>query len=242
MGGCVSSGSSARAPDMSALDLALASRLQTYIATHPQVHASKSLTKVALSFTAMLRSFEAIRVVFTRVDADGNGTIEYDEFLAACAELRVEGALLQDVYETADVNHDGHVDFREFVMALTLAFLVAAAQRAERGEEVIERPNAQQETEAEFLAHRCLDQVLEAWLLFDDKGQGFITKKNVTSALATFEDGARGDHAAGASARLIRARFGEMHFGETETISFQEFLYAVEGWCGLDDEDEEQGS
>ena len=39
-----------------------------------------------------------------------------------------------------------------------------------------------------------------------------------------------------------RARFGEMHFGETETISFQEFLYAVEGWCGLDDEDEEQGS
>jgi hypothetical protein len=33
-----------------------------------------------------------------------------------------------------------------------------------------------------------------------------------------------------------------MHFGETETISFQEFLYAVEGWCGLDDEDEERGS
>jgi Ca2+-binding EF-hand superfamily protein len=246
MGGCVSSGSSARAPDMSALDLALTSRLQTYIATHPEVHASKSLTKVALSFTAMLKSFEAIRVVFTRVDADGNGTIEYDEFLAACAELRVEGEksadLLRDVYETADVNHDGHVDFREFVMALTLAFLVAAAQRAERGEEVIERPNAKKETEAEFLAHRCLDKVLEAWLLFDDAGQGFITKKNVTSALATFEDGARGDHAAGASARLIRARFGEMHFGETETISFQEFLYAVEGWCGLDDEDEEHGS
>ena len=40
------------------------------------------------------------------------------------------------------MNHDGHVDFLEFVMALTLAFLVAAAQRAERGEEVIERPNA----------------------------------------------------------------------------------------------------
>ena len=127
-------------------------------------------------------------------------------------------------------------------MALTLAFLVAAAQRAERGEEVIERPNAKKETEAEFLTHRCLDQVLEAWLLFDDTGEGFITKKNVTSALATFEDGARGDHAAGASARLIRARFGEMHFGKTETISFQEFLYAVEGWCGLDEKDEERGS
>ena len=80
MGGCVSSGSSARAPGMSALDLALTSRLQTYIATHPEVHASKSLTKVALSFTAMLRSFEAIRVVFTRVDADGNGQINYNEF------------------------------------------------------------------------------------------------------------------------------------------------------------------
>jgi hypothetical protein len=33
-----------------------------------------------------------------------------------------------------------------------------------------------------------------------------------------------------------------MHFGKTETISFQEFLYAVEGWCGLDEKDEERGS
>lgn len=244
MGGCLSSGSSARARDMSALDLALASRLQTYIATHPEVHASKSLTKVALSFNAMLKSFEAIRVVFTRVDADSNGTIEYEEFLAACAELRVEGeksaGLLRDVYETADVNRDGHVDFREFVMALTLAFLIAAAERVENGEEVVSRPNEKKETEAEFLTHRCLDEVLEAWLLFDDAGEGFIHKKNVTSALASFADGARGDHNAGASSKLISARFSEMNWDETDTISFQEFLYAVEGWCGLEDDQEEE--
>ena len=92
MGGCLSSGSSARARDMSALDLALASRLQTYIATHPEVHASKSLTKVALSFNAMLKSFEAIRVVFTRVDADSNGTIEYEEFLAPSCAWRARRA------------------------------------------------------------------------------------------------------------------------------------------------------
>ena len=244
MGGCHSGSSSARARDMSALDLALVSRLRTYIATHPEVTASKSLTKVALSFDAMLKSFEAIRVVFTRVDADSNGTIEYEEFLAACRELRVEGEksadLLREVYETADVNHDGHVDFREFIMALTLAFLIAATARVERGDEVIERPNANEETEAEFLTHRCLDKVLEAWLLFDDTGEGFIRKTDVTRALASFEDGARGDHTAGASSKLISARFGEMNWDETDTISFHEFLYAVEGWCGLEDEEKEE--
>ena len=244
MGGCHSGSSSARARDMSALDLALVSRLRTYIATHPEVTASKSLTKVALSFNAMLKSFEAIRVVFTRVDADTNGTIEYEEFLAACRELRVEGEksapLLREVYETADVNRDGHVDFREFVMALTLAFLIAAAERAESGEEVIARPSESEETEAEFLTHRCLDKVLEAWLLFDDTGEGFIRKTNVTAALATFEDGARSDHTAGASSKLISARFGEMNWDESDTISFHEFLYAVEGWCGLEDEEERE--
>jgi hypothetical protein len=31
-----------------------------------------------------------------------------------------------------------------------------------------------------------------------------------------------------------------MNWDETDTISFQEFLYAVEGWCGLEDDQEEE--
>ena len=58
--------------------------------------------------------------------------------------------------------------------------------------------------------------------------------------MASFADGAHGDHNAGASSKLISARFSEMNWDETDTISFQEFLYAVEGWCGLEDDQEEE--
>ena len=39
---------------------------------------------------------------------------------------------------------------------------------------------------------------------------------------------------------MVAARFGEMNWDETDTISFHEFLYAVEGWCGLEDEEKEE--
>jgi Ca2+-binding EF-hand superfamily protein len=215
------------------------------VKTHPEVTAAKSLTKVALNFGSMLRSFEAIRVVFERVDADKNGAIEYDEFLTACGELRIQMSeeenqvLLRDVYSVADVNKDGRVDFREFVMALTIVFLVAAAERAEKSfAATTKTPSEPKETEAEMLTHDALDKVLAAWLLFDESGEGFIHKSEVQKGLASYADGAHADHAAGATSKLISARFSEMNWDKTDTISFQEFLYAVEGWCGLEEEEE----
>ena len=50
--------------------------------------------------------------MFERVDAD-NGTIEYPEFLAACAELEVKDVdddILRDIYAEADVDGRGSVD------------------------------------------------------------------------------------------------------------------------------------
>ena len=253
MGACASS--PPEDPTVSAIDLALAARLKTYIATHPDVHAAKSLHKVALNFGGMLKSFEALRVVFARADADSNGTIEYHEFLSACLELQMTKGqnqeLLKEVYATADVNGDGLVDFREFAMALTLAFLIVAVKgdcvTADDSTTDVRAPddgfglgNGTTETETRRLTHAALDKVLEAWLVFDTDGSGFIQKANVHHALATFADQKMGgSHELGASSKLISCRFGEMNFGQHDRISFQEFLYAVEEWCGLADEEEE---
>jgi Ca2+-binding EF-hand superfamily protein len=194
MGACASS--PPEDPTVSALDLALAARLKTYIATHPDVHAAKSLHKVALNFGGMLKSFEALRVVFARADADSNGTIEYHEFLSACLELQMTKGqnqeLLKEVYATADVNGDGLVDFREFAMALTLAFLIVAVKgdcvTADDSTTDVRAPddgfglgNGTTETETRRLTHAALDKVLEAWLVFDTDGSGFIQKANVQS-------------------------------------------------------------
>ena len=260
MGGCVSSPSQ----DASALDLALAQRLKTYISTHPEVHAAKSLHRVALNFGSMLKSFEALRVGFTRIDTDHNGRITWEEFISACGELKFKqnenNELLKEVYSTADVNDDGHVDFREFVTALTLAYLIHEASAKVRGggtgdttgdtDENKERLTGKEgskgldktvsqlrrETEAERLTHTALDKVLEAWLIFDPKGSGFIQKKNVHAALASFSSETEKGKV-GASSKLINSRFGEMNFGSNNAISFQEFLYAIEGWCGMGDEE-----
>ena len=37
---------------------------------------------------------------------------------------------------------------------------------------------------------------------------------------------------------LLAARFEEINWGRHDVVTFQEFLYAVEGWVGLEEEEE----
>ena len=226
MGACMSSGSGPKPP--SPLDLTLARKLREYCDRNPGVHAVKSLQTFAMKFPAMLRAFEDIRVVFERVDADKNGTIEYPEFLAACAELEVKDVdddILRDIYAEADVDGRGSVDFRSFLVSLACIYLMT------------DPPSDEESSEARRLVHVALDKVLEAWLFFDRKNAGVLRKSEVTEALVSFEADSKGHE--GVSATLIRARFEEMDWDRSQQVSFQEFLHAVEGWVGLgEDEDE----
>jgi len=238
MGGCLSS-SPATVPT-SALDATLALRLKSYVASHPDVHASKSLHTFALSFPKMLRAFEDIRVVFDRVDADKNGAIDESELKLLLAELDtadLDDATIADIFAQADANGDGSIDYREFVALAAVLYLMSDRD-----------PGAppESETEARRLVHVALDRVLEAWLYFDRDRRGFISRAEVKDGLRVYRGEAR-DQATGGKKKkahvgvdsnLLAARFEEINWGRHDVVTFQEFLYAVEGWVGLEEEEE----
>ena len=61
---------------------------------------------------------EELRAVFGEIDADGNGTLELDEFIEAFRALVGDGSMsdgdLTTIFQGADVDGSGHIDFEEF--------------------------------------------------------------------------------------------------------------------------------
>ena len=112
-----------RAPDMSARDLANASPADV------RIHITRRCIDIAPSTPrrrSARRSFRrrrqiaaAARVVFTRVDADGNGTIaptSSSRRAPSCAwRAKRTADLLRRVRDGGRAGHDGHVDFRQRV-------------------------------------------------------------------------------------------------------------------------------
>jgi Ca2+-binding EF-hand superfamily protein len=61
-------------------------------------------------------AFEEMKETFERFDENGNGSIEFEEFMTLMRELdhtRAEGALRAQ-FATIDTNHDGRVSVDEF--------------------------------------------------------------------------------------------------------------------------------
>lgn len=54
------------------------------------------------------------------MDANGNGTLEYEEFKRACNDYRIHTSddEAQKIFKIFDKNHDGTISFDEFMNAL----------------------------------------------------------------------------------------------------------------------------
>mmetsp|Transcript_7229 Transcript_7229/g.17940 ORF Transcript_7229/g.17940 Transcript_7229/m.17940 type:complete len:235 (-) Transcript_7229:492-1196(-) len=196
-----------------ALDEIMATKVTEYIAEH-RVEPSKSLNQIIMKFPAILKAFEGIRVVFKQIDTDHNGTIEKSEFVAACERMNVgaEHDVLLKIYEEADIDQDGHVDYKEFIIMITVLFLMTDAHMGVDGVEAT-------------LIHNAIQKVLEAFLFFDRDGDGFIEKTEVTKIMSEGEKG---------KTVLSAHRFEEMDWDQTGRVNFKEFLFTVEGWVGLE--------
>ncbi|KAA0165672.1 hypothetical protein FNF27_07588 [Cafeteria roenbergensis] len=83
---------------------------------------SRTLTKIVLQFPRVKKAFRTVRLVWRRFDADGNGTLDFDE-LCRCLEAmgaHVTPADAHDMFKEADVDDSKGLDFREFIVALAL--------------------------------------------------------------------------------------------------------------------------
>ena len=84
------------------------------------------------------------------------------------------------------------------------------------------------------LVHNAVQKVLEAFLFFDANGDGYIRKDEVLKKLEAHE----GAHAKQKTEHggLTAARFRELDWDKSGRVDFKQFLFAVEGWCGMDDD------
>ena len=65
--------------------------------------------------------------IFSSIDSDDSGQVDLEELLDACVSMGV-GQALNDLVDTLDSNHDGLVDFDEFVAGFaTVSALQASA-------------------------------------------------------------------------------------------------------------------
>lgn len=79
------------------------------------------------------------------------------------------------------------------------------------------------------LIHNAVQKVLEAFLFFDRDGDGYIEKEEVTEILS--EKGQR-------KSVLSAERFDELDWDHNGRVTFREFLFAVSGWVGLEEDEE----
>jgi Ca2+-binding EF-hand superfamily protein len=102
-----------------------------------------------------------------------------------------------------------------------------------------------------------MQTLVDAFLFFDKGNHGWITRADVAEALGGGEAGAAGAHAAarsapatserptpremaaanGSGAVASRRRFSEMDFDGNGRVSFPEFVAALEGWAGVEEEE-----
>lgn len=85
---------------------------------------------------------------------------------------------------------------------------------------------------------------VESYLLFDADASGTIDRDEVLAIISSGESGhakkgRRGSNG-GSNALLSKERWSEMDWDKDGTITFKEFLWALLGWVGMNDDDDEE--
>ncbi|KDO21505.1 hypothetical protein SPRG_12469 [Saprolegnia parasitica CBS 223.65] len=112
--------------------------LSRYRIENPAVDASgwqESIISTICKKLYLAMGAGSIEHAFRIFDADANGTIEYDEFMATLKGMDT-GLSEQQMFElmrTADTNDDGRLDFKEFVQRFEVIFTDIRNQPSEKG-------------------------------------------------------------------------------------------------------------
>ena len=221
---------------MGYLDRRIREQLRSYVANEPELKRTRSFHAVVSTFDSMLRSFRGVRAVFDRMDADSSDTIDFDEFLIACEQLRVRkrwrilgsddgvtADTLRALYLHADSNGDGTIDFREFVCLLALLYLMSDPAAPAMDD---------LHYDTQRVAHSAMTKALGAWLVFDPKGDGFIRRSQVTNVLDSLR--LRTVHPQDRDMfRSLRKRLRGLPWDIYDTVTLQAFLMAVQEWTDL---------
>jgi len=170
-----------------------------------------SFVKVTFQFSKAHKAFERMKYVFQSLDIDDDGSLSLIEIIQAVTQLGGDAtaAELKELFETADADGSGALDFKEFVVFLCVCSLLGKMDKS---------CNLN-------VAFMC---AVDAFSVFDIKKTGTIVFSELNEALQ-----GRG------SQDIMLARMKEMDADGDGSVIFPEFLIAFMGWVGVDDDEDD---
>lgn len=158
--------------------------------------------------------FEQCRETFIAVDTTKNNMISYDELRAAVEILGYKGTEedLQLIFKHSDIDGSEGLSFRQFL--ITLLFLNILRD----DDTVTTSPEVQ----------RSFDIVTDAFLFFDKDRTGLLKLDEVLNGSYERKEGLPDG--------MVHV-FEEMNTDGSGCVNLSEFVYALESWAGVDEQE-----
>lgn len=181
----------------------------------------RTINGIIMRFPHIKEGLKVIKSVFEKYDEDSNGTIDHEE-LNKCLhqlQLHIPEREIDDLFYSCDIDGNGGIQFREFIVLLCLIYLL------------FDHSNTSQCVGSIHLL-ATFDTIIEAFLFLDKNGDGKLNKKVIIKALNEESPGEK------SPIHISRTRFEEMDWDGDGKVSFREFLFSLIDWVGIDGDDE----
>jgi len=192
----------------------------------------KTFEAAAMRFPTARANFRSVRGCF-KEHAEGEGplhgwSLRFDvcrNKVLPSIGMHLAAEEEAEVIATADMDGSKALSFREFLIILCLGHLVGGLD--------VGYESDVEGLDVKTAVAGMMDTVVQCWALFDADNDGYITRAEAEAVFSR----------AGAEARgaVGQSRFDEMDWDHSGRISFVEFLYAFEGWIGVDDDELYEG-
>lgn len=209
------------------------------------------MTRIVMQFSKIKSAFKEIRKAWIKFDTDGNGVLDRTELHKCLASLGADlsEAEANEMFDEADIDKSGGLNFREFVVVLALSsvlsfFPIMSMTPGALPSGTTRNPMATAASAAKLASNAQLRAIvesmkilLEAFMLFDENGDGTLQREEVYKVLDERSGHARRHSGVGfgAASFLSKDRWAAMKWDRHGTLTFREFVYAFEDWVGVTD-------
>jgi len=168
--------------------------------------------RIQLQFPKANKAFEKVKKVFRDLDLDSDNSLSLEEINEAVKTLggTATEEEVKALFETADADGSGDIDFKEFVLFICVCSLLGHLK------------------EDDSNLNTAFICVVDAFSVFDVNNDGVIMFAELDEAM----DGTAGKD-------VMVARMKEMDKDGDGYVTFPEFLIAFMSWVGSDDDSDE---
>lgn len=183
----------------------------------------RAFNTIILKFPRIDENLRKCKSIFEEFDEDSNGAIDHNELKSCFEKLEVTFTEEEtnDLFEACDINDSDGIQFNEFVVVLSLVYLLheptTPSDKSRFGESI----------KATF------ETIVDAFVFLDKNKDGFVSKAEMVQAINETNSGER------SSGRIAMKRFEEMDWDRNGMVTFKEFVFAFTRWLGMDDLEDE---